>query len=363
MIAREAQTVPVALGLVLVFVPIITRVCIHFRLFDSPGPLKTHTRPTPRMGGVAIVIAFVGAILVAVGASETLALHFFAALALVWFTGFIDDLRGLSPHCRLATQAAAGVILWHGGWRLFTASRAPFSLLATSVFVVIVTNALNFLDGADGVAAGVTTLIALAYGIEMIGTDRHLGAAVAWSLMGACAGFTVHNYPPSRLFMGDSGSNVLGFGIAFLGLDFYDARPQPSSLVFVVVLAGLPVVDAGFAVVRRLLSRRSPLKGDRRHIYDLLGARGWNARRVAWTCYAITASLGVVGWTSLRCNAALACLLSVSSLVLLAVALILLGALRADGNRAKTLVVSRILFRADYAGVARMARVPRRLRS
>jgi UDP-N-acetylmuramyl pentapeptide phosphotransferase/UDP-N-acetylglucosamine-1-phosphate transferase len=332
MIAGAARNAATAFVLTILLAPVMRRVCIRWRLFDVPGPLKIHTQPIPRLGGVAIAIAFGGAVLLVDGWAEFRSWHFFAALALIWITGLVDDLRGLSPLFRLAAQIVAAVILWHGGWRVPITGPHAIGLCATCVLTVFVINAFNFLDGADGVAAGVTVLISLAYGVTIAGAAGHLGGVVAWSLLGACAGFLVFNYPPARFFMGDSGSTVLGFGVAFLGLDSYSSNDSVSSLVFPFVVAGLPLLDAAFAVVRRLRSWESPLRGDRFHFYDLLINRGLSARRVSCTCYAITAVLAAVGWAIIRCNAANRLLGAALSLGAVATALIRLGALRSDNG-------------------------------
>jgi|SRR5271156_2773777 UDP-GlcNAc:undecaprenyl-phosphate GlcNAc-1-phosphate transferase len=159
--------------------------------------------------------------------------------------------------------------------------------------------AFNFLDGVDGLAAGVTGAIALAYaampGVEMSG----FGYAVAWSLLGACVGLLFFNYPPAPIFMGDSGNTVLGFSVAFLGLDFLRARgggAAASSWLFPFLITALPLLDALAVVTRRVMKGRSPFQGDRGHFYDFLLAGGWTARRVAIVCYFLTAFLGLLGW-------------------------------------------------------------------
>lgn len=333
-------------------------------------------------------VAFGGTILLSGGFVGIRAWHFFTALALIWIAGLVDDLSGLSPLHRLAAQMLAGMTLWHGGWRVPFIGPAAFGLCATCVFVVFTINAFNFLDAADGVAAGVTALIALAYGVTIAGASSHFGGVVAWSLLGACAGFLVFNFPPAQIFMGDSGSTVLGFGVAFLGLDYCSSNASASSLAFSFVIAGLPLLDAGFAVVRRLRGRGSPFYGDLSHFCDLLLCRSMSARKVVCTCCTITAILGAVGWVSLRCNAMYCFLVSAFSLGIVAAVLIWLGALRADNvsmqarppegpcdllssfpanEGSQTLDAvgdeSGACLSDDYVGVVRMARVPRRLRS
>src|SRR5262249_36507533 len=123
------------------------------------------------------------------------------------------------------------------------------------------------------------------------------GGAVSWSLLGACLGFLAYNFPPARIFMGDSGSTVLGVLIAFLSLDFYRVHHHLGShWLLPLVFAALPLMDFFLAVIRRLRKRVSPFSGDRGHFYDLLLDRGWSSMHVALGAYAVTGGLLVVGW-------------------------------------------------------------------
>jgi UDP-GlcNAc:undecaprenyl-phosphate GlcNAc-1-phosphate transferase len=160
----------------------------------------------------------------------------------------------------------------------------------------------------------------------------HLGAVGAWSLLGASLGFLAFNFPPAEIFLGDSGSTVLGFSLAFLALDSCRAGASANSLpLFPVIFAAVPLLDAAFAVLRRLRNYGSPLAGDRRHFYDLLLARGWSPRRVSFICYSITAALVAAGWLSVRGGFAQAVWISALCFVALVVAALRLGAFRSCG--------------------------------
>ena len=193
--------------------------------------------------------------------------------------------------------------------------------------------AYNFLDGADGIAAGVAAIIAVGY-LVPTGAVSASAAAIAASLAGACLGFLAYNLPPASIFMGDGGSTVLGFAIAFLGLDFYRSNPAGAPpLFFPVLVAGLPLLDAALAVVRRTLMRRNPFEGDRRHSYDLLLARGLSPQIAALVCYGITAMLVVLARWSMRWSAPSVYLLAACSCAALLFAMLWLGALRGGEKR------------------------------
>jgi UDP-GlcNAc:undecaprenyl-phosphate/decaprenyl-phosphate GlcNAc-1-phosphate transferase len=335
-LAPAALPTFIAFALTALLVPLVRRACIRLHVYDAPGPLKIHARPIPRLGGIAIALAL--------AASAGLAAYehtgfarvwpFFAALGLIWITGLIDDLRGLSPAIRIAAQVAAAALLWQAGWRLPWPANGPFGLVAAAIFMIAFVNAFNFLDGADGIAASVAATIASVYVVHPDALSSACAASAAAGLLGICVGFVLFNFPPAKIFMGDSGSTVLGFCVAFLALDFYRGNGAgATSIAFPIVVAGLPILDAVFAVQRRLQNRASPFYGDRRHFYDLLLSRGWRPSRVVFVCVAITAALSVAASIALRVQAELGAAIQVLSVAALAAAAIRLGSLRADDAR------------------------------
>jgi UDP-GlcNAc:undecaprenyl-phosphate GlcNAc-1-phosphate transferase len=224
-------------------------------LYDSIGPLKIHSKPIPRLGGVAITLAFAAGTSFSGHLSQMHVWPFFAALILIWAAGLIDDIRGLSPTLRLAAQVGGAILLWSGDWRLPWLA-GPVNLAASCVLMVVFINSFNFLDGSDGLCAGVTGIIAAAFLVFPGFTLSSLGTTVAWSLLGVCFGFLVFNFPPAGIFMGDSGSTVLGFGIAFLAFDFYrmtSLGEHRLTLAFPLLTAALPLLDGILTVLRRFI--------------------------------------------------------------------------------------------------------------
>jgi len=208
------------------------------------------------------------------------------AIAAVWVVGLADDVVNLSPRIRLGIHLAAGVLLWIAGWRLHWTTNRMLDLLLTSIFVAFLINAMNLFDGMDGLAAGTTTIAA--FGFLWLPLDPY-SKIVVWSLIGVCLGMLLANFPPASMFMGDSGSTLIGILLAFLTLDWIRIQPDTNNLLSPLVFISLPVADTLLAIVRRLRSRRSPFCGDRRHFYDLLLQRGWSVRSV------LVASVGMTG--------------------------------------------------------------------
>jgi UDP-GlcNAc:undecaprenyl-phosphate GlcNAc-1-phosphate transferase len=315
----------------LVLVPAIRRLCNRWGLFDKSGPLKIHSGAIPRLGGVAISISIAGGIGFNLPSQATPIWPFFAALASIWTLGFADDLRELAPILRLAIQIFGGILLWCGGWRLPLLTYNACNLVGVCLFLGLFVNAFNFLDGADGLCAGVAAIIAGAYIVLPGFTASTLGSLVAWSLLGTSVGFLVSNFPPANIFLGDSGSTVLGFCVAFLGLDFYRSNMSNVNgitVFFPLLIAALPLLDAILVVSRRLRSRRPVLGGDRTHFYDFLMAQGWSSRRIAVTVYAISAATCGIAGLALRCDFGIAFILSLTSVTTLLLLGFRLGTLK-----------------------------------
>lgn len=153
----------------------------------------------------------------------------------------------------------------------------------------------------DGIATGVTGIIALAYVTLPGSLMSPFARIVAASVAGACTGFLPFNWPPAKIYLGDCGATPLGFVVAFLSLDYYRARPPATSaLLFPLLVVALPLLDAVFAAIRRVRGHTSPLQGDRKHMYDLAGARGWPVRRIIFSMYAVTASFATIGFCAVR---------------------------------------------------------------
>lgn len=318
----------------LVLVPVVRQFCIRWNIYDPTGPLKIHSQPIPRLGGVAITLAFGAAISFA---GHLFWIHFWpflAALALIWTAGLADDIWLLPPVSRLVAQIGGAALLWMGGWRFPWIMSNPANLAAVCFLTVLIINSFNFLDGSDGLCAGVTGTIAVAYLIIPGFTLSFLGTTVAWSLLGVSAGFLVFNFPPSRgIFMGDSGSTVLGFGVAFLAFDFYranTANDRYTSILVPLMMAALPLLDGILTVLRRLRGGDSPLHGDRLHFYDLLLGLGWSSQRVALTIYAVTGAMCFVAWLVLQSDFTRALLLCVASTGAFVAVAVRLGSLQSN---------------------------------
>jgi UDP-GlcNAc:undecaprenyl-phosphate GlcNAc-1-phosphate transferase len=271
-----SNLIPVVGGFLvcLALTPAIRAMAIRLSWYDMPGRLKTHALPTPRFGGVALMGGLLAANLLA-SPSGRVPWVWMVPLLAVWLVGLIDDVRGTPALLRLGVQLFCGGAFWVGGLRLHWFCSARLDVLATALFVALVINSFNLLDGMDGLALSVVGgagigFVALA-SLSPAGPASWLAAA---TLAVAMAMF-VYNRPPATIFMGDSGSTLLGAIFALLCLAWVDAAPNRHSVLTPTIFLSVPLGDAVAAVIRRVRGGCSPFSGDRRHFYDLLRARGW----------------------------------------------------------------------------------------
>jgi UDP-GlcNAc:undecaprenyl-phosphate/decaprenyl-phosphate GlcNAc-1-phosphate transferase len=309
--AAALLTFVVAALLTALIVPAVRRLGLRWGLVDSPDPRKQHSQPMVRLGGVGIVVGFSLALAITWRAGG------FAQLTpdkdqLIWTTlagalcffviGLADDLFALPPLPRLAGQLAVAMAVWNQGVRIGSIDlpfgllggeqvlklAEPLSLLATVIWLVGITNAINWLDGLDGLAAGVSGIAAV--GLLSVSFSLHQPAAglLAAALAGASLGFLRHNFNPARIFMGDGGSYFLGFALAAISIVGPAKGLTSVSLLLPLLILSLPLADMSAVIMGRLSEGRSPFHPDRRHLHHRLLRAGLSHRRTVLLIYAFT---------------------------------------------------------------------------
>lgn len=271
------------------------------RLMDLPNDRSSHEQPTPRGGGLAIVIAFSLSlvILFAVGLLPWPLLMALSALLPLAVVGFIDDHGHVSARWRFLLQAmAAGwALYWLGGIETLRVNDVSLALgpvagLLAGLFMVWMLNLFNFMDGIDGIAASETLSVGLMAALLLsLGTGIGLTATawVALALAAASGGFLAWNWPPARIFMGDVGSGVLGFVLAVLAL--WSAIHEELSLVVWLILAGVFLVDATLTLLIRMLRGERWYEAHRSHAFQHAARRWGSHRTITLSVLAIN-----VGW-------------------------------------------------------------------
>ncbi|TRZ56394.1 MAG: glycosyltransferase family 4 protein [Rhodocyclaceae bacterium] len=280
-----------AFGLSLVLLAIfLNSGSARYLAMDEPNQRSLHSIAVPRVGGIAIVIAALGAWSQLPEMSQLL-MVLTAALAGI---SYIDDRKGLSVAVRLAAHvAAAGLMVISG-----LAGDSAWLTAALIACVVWTTNAYNFMDGADGLAGGMAIFGFSAYAVASTVAHVELLAAMSFILVAATAGFLVFNFPPAKVFMGDAGSISLGFLAAVLGLTGWTLGAWPPW--FPVLVFAPFLVDASLTLLRRILRGERFWEAHRDHYYQRLIRMGWSHRRTALAEYAVMAGVAASAVAGLR---------------------------------------------------------------
>ena len=286
--------------------PVARALARRWDILDRPGGYKAHGRPTPLLGGLALAAGFlpiaIGAVVVSTpdNLSDLTALGIGAVIILI--VGLIDDSRGLPPAHKLVWQAgaaaAAGVALGVMGVGIglyLNWPAVPLTLL-TAIWVVGVINALNMLDNMDGLCAGLGAIAAACLAIFNLRTGEMAVAIAAAALAGACLGFLPWNWPRGRIFLGDAGSMLVGFGLAALSV--MGVYTRGAELPVLAVLAPLfilavPLVDLVLVVALRLSAGEAPWHPDRRHVSHRLVARGLGRNTAVVSLWALMLGCGL----------------------------------------------------------------------
>jgi UDP-GlcNAc:undecaprenyl-phosphate GlcNAc-1-phosphate transferase len=270
--------------------PAAARVARRLGMLDRPSPAKAHREPTPYLGGLAVAapVMLVG---VAGGAASVQLLVIVAGGAVLAVWGLVDDWRTVAPTAKLVVEVALGVALWFARVRAGLFGVPALDLALTVMWVVAVVNAVNLLDNMDGLAAGVAAIAALAFAAVGASRGDYMIASFAFAVSGGCLGFLVHNFPPAKVFLGDSGTLMLGFLLASLGLklDMVGQSGFVRSAVPALILC-VPMLDTAFVFIRRIREGRPVYSGGTDHSSHLLAGRGLTPRAVALVNYGAAAA-------------------------------------------------------------------------
>jgi UDP-GlcNAc:undecaprenyl-phosphate GlcNAc-1-phosphate transferase len=295
-----------ALILSLILVPVMRAAGLRFGRLAQPRDDRWHRKPTPILGGVAIYVASMVAILLSAGLSGTISglpWGILAGVTFVFFLGLYDDFRHIAPPTKLIGQILAATIVISTGYttNFFTPridnpylAQVP-NILLTYLWLVGITNAINLLDNMDGVAAGISLITALVMGFFFWQSGNTISLVMCLALAGALLGFLFFNFPPASIFMGDSGSLYLGFTLAALAI----ARQPQASNVFAVLgvptlIFLLPILDTLLVTITRLLRGQSPVQGGRDHTSHRLIAFGLSERQAVLALYGVAIVSGLV---------------------------------------------------------------------
>lgn len=299
-----------ALAAAWVLTPVVRDAAHGAGLVDEPEERKVHRTPIPRLGGVAIAAAFyvgVAAALVAARVTgDPLRLEtghlpgILVGVALIGGVGLLDDLQGMRARVKLAAQIVVGLVAYglglsidqlHGPWG--SLDLGVWSILLTVAWIVALINAVNLIDGLDGLASGVALTAMAAFFVIAAGRS---GAEPILSVLAAAAGgvlgYLRYNLPPASIIMGDTGSMLLGFLLATVGISLSQAAGGAVPPWVPLLAVGVPVGDMAWAVLRRLATGAPLFRPDRGHIHHQLLGAGLSMRVVVVVLWAVSAALG-----------------------------------------------------------------------
>ncbi|MGG0657723.1 glycosyltransferase family 4 protein [Rummeliibacillus pycnus] len=294
------------LALVVAFVasilltPLVKRLAYRIGAVDKPNYRKVHDHVMPRLGGLAIFLAFLIGVVVARPMDESMIAILIGSFVII-VTGVLDDMFEISPKTKLFGQTiAAAIVIFFGDVRIDSIN-LPFdgkldfgylSIPLTLIWIIGITNAINLIDGLDGLAAGVSTISLLTLAAMALTMGNVFVLAMALILAASTAGFLFYNFHPAKIFMGDTGALFLGFMISVLALLGFK-NVTFVSLVIPIIMLGVPISDTFFAIVRRLLNKQPPFSPDKSHLHHRLMSIGFTHRQTVLIIYGIAAMFGL----------------------------------------------------------------------
>ncbi|NBW70971.1 MAG: undecaprenyl/decaprenyl-phosphate alpha-N-acetylglucosaminyl 1-phosphate transferase [Bacteroidetes bacterium] len=316
--------------IVYITVPLLRSVAFKLDLYDKPdGDRKLHTEYVPTLGGIALFLAFFIGFSVSGFASQMQGYSYFAAaMLMLFFTGMKDDLVGLSPLKKLLVEVAVGMMLIFGSgiyisnfYGVLGIGELPFavSVVITLFTMIVVVNAYNLIDGVDGLAGGIGVIASLFFGIGFFVAGDYAMAMLSAVVVATLSGYLLHNFHPASIFMGDTGSLIIGFLLAVQAIQFVGLNESvafttafgPISSVMPVAILMIPLYDTLRVFILRAKRGDSPFDPGRDHIHHILIGMGMGHRKTSLTLYAMSIAITVTTYLFSMWNVNVLVLISV----------------------------------------------------
>lgn len=297
----------------LLLTPIVIYIARALKIYDKLDVRKVHTSTIPRIGGWAIFLSATALVTVVLFLDNSIgeafrsiqvqAVSLLAAGTFIFLAGFVDDIYGIRVRHKLLAQLAAAVVMCLAGVRieslnvanLFTLHLSWLSFPITIFWIVAITNAVNLIDGLDGLAAGISAITCTVIAIFSFSSGQVLMVVIMLALLGSLSGFLFFNFNPARIFMGDCGSMFLGFVLASASVMCATKSGTIIALALPSFALGLPIFDTIFSILRRYLKRQGIMSPDRSHLHHILLDMGLCQRHVVISMYALTAMIAGLG--------------------------------------------------------------------
>lgn len=237
--------------------PLLVKIAYKFRILDIPDSRKIHHNPVPRIGGLGIYIAFIATVIRNNQFSDEI-IGIIVGSSVIFLSGFIDDIKSLPAHFRLFLQILASTIVFFSGLKItytlhWGLAGSIISYIITVLWIVGITNTFNFLDGIDGLSSTLAIIISVIFLIVVVKTNQYKVMFVTSSLVGALSGFIIYNWNPAKTFLGDGGSNFVGFLLACLGIYASWAHNNPVvALSTPIIILFIPIFDVVYITISRI---------------------------------------------------------------------------------------------------------------
>jgi UDP-GlcNAc:undecaprenyl-phosphate/decaprenyl-phosphate GlcNAc-1-phosphate transferase len=292
----------VALALALVLVPMMRPISYRFSAVDKGTGRRVHEGIIPRLGGIGIYLSFIIPVTFSLTRGVWEPFHdkmvgVLLGATIIFLTGVYDDIKGARIRAKLTIEVLAALLIYFWGIRITIVSNpfgAPFvlgwlSLPATVLWIIVITNSINLIDGLDGLAAG-TVIVISATLFSLAGQDVHLHLVYV-VLAGSLLGFLKYNFPPASIFMGDSGSLFLGFFLGATSVLSSSKATAMATMMVPIIAFSFPLLDMFYAVMRRYLRGIALGEADREHIHHKLLDKGFTKKKALLTLYALNVGL------------------------------------------------------------------------
>lgn len=322
----------VAFSFTLISMPLARKIAERIGAIDIPkDDRRMHNRPTPRLGGLALFFGFMVSVLCFCEITREF-IGLLCGAVIIVILGIFDDSRGLSAKFKFCIQIVAALVVVYVGdikIDIFTNpnifSNEKFLVLSdwvsvpvTVLWIIAITNAVNLIDGLDGLAAGVSSIAAVSLVFVAIMVDAPAIALVAVIITGACFGFLPSNFKrKNKMFLGDTGATFLGYTLAVLSILGGFKSYAVISFAVPVLIFGLPIFDTAFAMLRRILTGKSVMTPDRGHIHHKLVDMGFSKKQAVFILYAMSAILGLTAVVLAESGALRALILLITALIVI----------------------------------------------
>lgn len=289
----------ISLVVALLVTPIVKKIAIHWGVVDEPNHRKVHSKLMPRLGGLAIYIAFFTSFLW-IAPKSNLTWGILIGGTIIVLTGVIDDKYQISPKFKLLGQLVAAIVVVLSGLKVEFIN-LPFdgiqtfgvlSIPITIFWIVGVSNAINLIDGLDGLAAGVSGIATATILVMSLILGNNTVSLLSVALLGAIIGFLFFNFHPAKIFMGDTGALFLGYMLAsmsILGFKYVTLF----AFVMPILILGVPISDTFFAIVRRLVNKKPISEADKNHLHHRLLQLGLSHRQTVIVIYGVSIMFGL----------------------------------------------------------------------